>query len=149
VILIIGGIYSFFKRQLEKHNEQQQPSRSRQRQQQTGAQRAETMSMPKEEPIRPSRPERQRTERAKKIDNNIQEMYEAKREELKDAFQYEEEKVRRVRKPAPKPKLKARTVQNNVIPNPDNIAQGVVWAEILGPPRSRKPHHYASRFNRR
>ncbi len=152
VILIIGGIYSFFKRQIEKHNEEQQRGRPRPNQQQTNTSRAETMSMPKEEPVRPSRPDRPRSERIKKVENNLQEMYEARRLELQDAIQGSTDQgpAEPVRKPAKARKAKYNDKpRNKIIPDPDNIAQGVIWAEILGPPRSRKPHHLASRFNRR
>ncbi|MGM7702048.1 hypothetical protein ACSVDE_10010 [Pseudalkalibacillus sp. Hm43] len=154
VILIIGGIYSFFKRQIEQQKEEQQRGRPRPNQQQPNTSRAETMSMPKEEPVRPSRPERPRSERIKKVENNLQEMYEAKRLELQDAFQGSSEQVPaeepvRKRAKARKEVIYKERPKNKIIPDPDNVAQGVIWAEILGPPRSRKPHHLASRFNRR
>ncbi|MDQ0858332.1 hypothetical protein [Bacillus sp. V2I10] len=37
-----------------------------------------------------------------------------------------------------------RTTANPVI-NKDNVVQGIIWSEILGPPRSKKPHASAKR----
>lgn len=146
VILIIGGIYSFFKRQLEKQNEQQQPGKVRQRQQ--SPHQAETMSMPQEERSRTSRPAREPSERMKKVRSNIEEMYTAKREEYENAIQDGTDRVESVRKPIrTKTTPNLQTQKSTLIPNPDNVAQGVIWAEILGPPRSRKPH--STKMNQR
>ncbi|MCF6137969.1 hypothetical protein [Pseudalkalibacillus berkeleyi] len=151
VILIIGGIYSFFKRQMEKYNEEQQPGKNRQRQH--NPHQAETMSMPREERSRSSRPARQPSERSKKVQTNIEEMYMEKREEFDrsitdrsttDRSDRMQRTIRPVRSKS-KPKLKAS--KSDLIPNPDNVAQGVIWAEILGPPRSRKPH--STKMNQR
>ncbi|WP_408006831.1 hypothetical protein ACJROX_19325 [Pseudalkalibacillus sp. A8] len=144
VILVIGGIYSFFKRQIDKQNEQQQRSGRRPQQPRP----AETRTTPSEER---TRTERQWKERREKLTTDLQEMYKKKREDLENTIQEQPSREYVPREPImPRPKTKPgpRPAQSELLPNPDNVAQGVIWAEILGPPRSRKPHSTA-RLKRR
>ncbi|WP_221565653.1 hypothetical protein [Alkalihalobacillus sp. TS-13] len=148
VILVIGGILSFFKRQIEKQNEHQQPKRRPQQNQQ----------QPRPVESRPARVEektrsgRQWKERGEKISTDLQELYHTKREELEKTVHEHntrEYMPRESRLLQPKPKPKPKLSKSQVLPNPDNVAQGVIWAEVLGPPRSRKPHPVTARLRQR
>ncbi|WP_349407875.1 hypothetical protein [Pseudalkalibacillus sp. SCS-8] len=150
LIVVIGGILSFFKRQIDKYNEQQNaPRKGQQRQPVRPRPQAETISMPqepREEKVRPDRPRQERQERVKE---SLQELYEEKRKELQNGVNQESNNSSPVVRPRSRTKTKERQISpNQVLPNPDHVAQGVIWAEILGPPRSKKPHHLGSRFQR-
>ncbi|MCF6408533.1 hypothetical protein [Pseudalkalibacillus salsuginis] len=141
VILVIGGILSFFKRQIEKQNEQQQRPGRRPQQQRP----IETRPVPARER---TSSERQWKERGEKLTTDLQEMYKKKRHELKNTIQEQPSRdyvPRELKVTSPKRKPRPRPVQSQLLPNPDNVAQGVIWAEVLGPPRSRKPHSTARR----
>ncbi|MGP4080412.1 hypothetical protein ACTWQL_10875 [Pseudalkalibacillus sp. R45] len=148
VILVIGGILSFFKRQIEKQNEQQQPKRRPQQKQQQ-PHPVETRPARVEER---SRSERQWKERGEKLSTDLQELYQTKREEIGKSVEEQltrDYTPRESRLPREKPKTRPKLTQNQVLPNPDNVAQGVIWSEVLGPPRSRKPHSVTARLRQR
>ncbi|WLD92125.1 hypothetical protein [Alkalihalobacillus sp. AL-G] len=132
-ILILGGLFQFFKRQLDRAKEKQDPQKPKPKRQ--VMMEAEKVEVDKE------KDSFNRTDRKMNMDRNRQNSFEAKRSEFES-----EDTNKRVRKPNVKRTQKAR---GKLVPDPDRVAQGVIWSEVLGPPRSKKPHSTLTRVHQK
>ncbi|WP_257346043.1 hypothetical protein [Pseudalkalibacillus decolorationis] len=122
VILILGGLFSFFKRQFEKYNDKQNPQNSRPKR------------TVQHEPATVSEPEEtfDRNDPKMKMGREMQHVYEQTRSKLDP-----EKKREQNRKPVIK---KAQKPRGRLVPSANHVAEGVVWSEILGPPRAKRPY---------
>ncbi len=63
-------------------------------------------------------------------------------EELQMLSQVDEAPFRRKERTDRQPEDKGISLQTFQKPTRGHLMQGVIWAEVLGPPRSKKPYHY-------
>jgi hypothetical protein len=133
VIFIIGMIVSFFKKTKEG-NSQNQPAESDWK---------KMLGIP--ETINDNQPTdlNPRTEMKSEIGNLTQEYYEIKTKS--EVYQPQVREQRRNTRAVPLKKNEDVTLitKDEIIdltPNKENIIEGIVWSEILGPPRALKSH---------
>lgn len=120
IILVLGGLYSFLKRNTN-HKEQPKPPVPR-----------KYNSPPMVEESK--RYEVKQPEVRERIKPRLQ-------EPLLSSESVVSEPVRRIGQTKKVVKVKTETRHNPLISNaPDHIIQGVIWSEILGPPKAKAPH---------
>ncbi|WP_347549543.1 hypothetical protein ABFG93_18770 [Pseudalkalibacillus hwajinpoensis] len=118
IVIAIGGILSFFKRMGNKDEKKQTTGR------QSGKKIGEPLSRSVEEVH----------ETADEFTSDTLSSYQEALERIsgRDRSQYDELKVQKPRNVKKNPK--------GISVSKKNVRNGVIWAEILGPPRSRKSH---------
>lgn len=118
VIIAIGGILSFFKRMGNEDQNQNQRQNERPRRQASGPD---------------SRPPQQKKEASDEIQSENVSAYQEALERISERENAQNEiKVQKPKRSSDKKK--------GISINKRNVRNGIVWAEILGPPRSKKPH---------
>ncbi|TKD70172.1 hypothetical protein [Pseudalkalibacillus hwajinpoensis] len=119
VIIAIGGILSFFKRMGNEDQNQNQQQNERPRRQAAGP--------------GASRPPQQREEASDEIQSENVSAYKEALERIseRENAQYDI----KVQKPK-----RSSAKQKGISVSKRNVQNGIIWAEILGPPRSRRPH---------
>ncbi|WP_070120629.1 hypothetical protein [Bacillus marinisedimentorum] len=136
LFLIIGGIYSFLKRLGEEGNKQERPPVQRQREN-----REPRPDSPYFEPeTGEAEPDNRQRDRApaeqtyQTAQNNLHQQYKdlVSQKEINDSG-----RVRKPAKPGLPKKQAIRSHPGHI--NKERAAEGVVWAEILSPPRSKRP----------
>ncbi|WP_226656829.1 hypothetical protein [Pseudalkalibacillus hwajinpoensis] len=132
VIIAIGGIVSFFKRMGNEEDQSKKPPQAR-RQAEVGNKQHSDSS--------PSHAEESHGNKADKV-SAYQEALE--RISDRDKPKYDLKVQRSVRKQSNK-KHRSLSISKN------DVRNGVLWSEILGPPRSKKPHSFnnSARYQRK
>jgi hypothetical protein len=129
VILILGGIYSFFKRNAAQQEKANPPVQRR-------------FNQPKVEEVEtfnhntPDRRESTRTARTIETQEQPRSMERAERNEVRERQSESVRNFRNKKSVVSTTKQRKKLVSNS----PDHIIQGVIWSEILGSPKAKAPH---------
>ncbi|WP_026558702.1 hypothetical protein [Bacillus sp. J37] len=138
----------FTNKNNQEENKPKVPSQPKNQQEPRQNPRPTARPVPK--PVMTTIESKQRNERSKPPLQTVQEAY----EKMKQRTSENEIEVRVV-KEQPKPKSvmpQERTLsvnrnvrQNHLVIDQNKAAQGVIWSEILGPPRAKNPHYTKTR----
>ncbi|MGM7721074.1 hypothetical protein [Metabacillus sp. Hm71] len=104
-------------------------------------------SRPYPKPVKTTIEQKHRKE-ATQVVETVQQAYE-KMKNLQPAHALNDNQVRKqhkkVNRQVPLPKGKRTINQNRLSINKQKAVQGIIWSEILGPPRSQNPHYTRNR----
>ncbi|WP_174730154.1 hypothetical protein [Mesobacillus harenae] len=148
IIMIILGIISTIFGRIKGENQEEQKKRGTR-----PAQPARPVSQPARteyrevSPAEPSRPQRNPVEETLHTPEKIQNVYEEKRREAEERIKQLNSQAQRIKNSQKRNQPKEESVETfqrerrNAVLHPDKstLVDGIIWSEVLGPPRAKKP----------